>query len=327
MFGDPQTLVVFLLVSVAVGAAAYALLFPKLSGAARVEERQKTFLRAEDRNRNRATQERGVRRQQVAETLKELERKQKPKNREPLPIKLQRSGLDWTPSKFYVMSAVLGMTLGFVALGTTGSLAAFASAAFAGSLGVPRWLLNMRIKRRQAKFLKEFPNAIDIVVRGVRSGLPVGDCMRIVASEAQEPVRSEFKAIMETQAIGMPLAEAIERLVDRVGVPEANFFAIVISIQAKSGGSLSDALGNLSKVLRDRHRMKAKVQALAAEAKSSAWIIGAMPFLVSSFVYMTNPTYLEPLWNTPMGNLLLGFSGLWMLMGVLVMRRMINFEV
>ena len=144
-------------------------------------------------------------------------------------------------------------------------------------------------KRREAKFLNAFPDAVDIIVRGVKAGLPLLDCMKMITIEAPEPVKSEFRAIVETQAIGMPLGEACGKLYEHMPVPEANFFGIVISIQQKAGGNLAEALGNLSRVLRDRKKMKAKIQAMSQEAKASAGIIGALPIAVMTLVYITSP--------------------------------------
>jgi tight adherence protein B len=197
---------------------------------------------------------------------------------------------------------------------------------FAGAFGVPRWLLAYLKRRREAKFLNAFPDAVDIIVRGVKAGLPLLDCMKMITIEAPEPLKTEFRAIVETQAIGMPLGEACAKLYERTPVPEANFFAIVISIQQKAGGNLSEALGNLSRVLRDRKKMKAKIQAMSQEAKASASIIGALPIAVMTLVYISSPQYISLLFTDPLGHLMLAGSAVWMTMGVLVMKKMINFD-
>ena len=124
----------------------------------------------------------------------------------------------------------------------------------------------------------------------------------------------------------MPIGEACDKLYERMPLPEANFFGIVIGIQQKAGGNLSEALGNLSRVLRDRKKMKAKIQAMSMEAKASASIIGALPLVVMILVYLTSPDYISLLWTHPMGRMMLVACGVWMLMGVLVMRKMINFD-
>jgi tight adherence protein B len=197
---------------------------------------------------------------------------------------------------------------------------------FAAGLGLPRWYLNFLKKRRIKKFTAELPNSIDVIVRGIRAGLPLNDCLRIVAKEVPEPVRSEFKAIVEAQGLGIPLGEAIAKLYERVPIPESNFFAIVIGIQSKSGGNLSEALGNLSRVLRERKKMANKITAMSMEAKASAGIIASLPFVVATLTYLSSPDYISLLWMTLVGKIVLVVSGLWMLCGILIMKRMINFD-
>jgi tight adherence protein B len=187
-------------------------------------------------------------------------------------------------------------------------------------------MLKFLKKRREAKFLETFPDAVDIIVRGIKAGLPLLDSLRIITTDASDPVRSEFRAIVETQAIGMPIGEACAKLYDRVPLPEANFFGIVIAIQQKSGGNLSEALGNLSKVLRERKKMKQKIQAMSMEAKASASIIACLPLAVMFLVYITSPDYIELLWTHSTGRMLLACSAMWMFTGVMVMRKMINFD-
>jgi tight adherence protein B len=196
----------------------------------------------------------------------------------------------------------------------------------AGAFGLPRWILAFMKKRREGNFLHAFPDAVDIIVRGVKAGLPLLDCLKMITIEAPEPVKSEFRALVETQAIGMPLGEACLKLYERMPLPEANFFGIVVSIQQRSGGNLAEALGNLSRVLRDRKKMKAKIQAMSQEAKASAAIIGALPVAVMLLVYITSPSYITLLWTEPLGRLMLAASAIWMFMGVMVMKKMINFD-
>jgi tight adherence protein B len=266
------------------------------------------------------------RREQVEESLKELELRQSQAKRPPLSTRIHQAGLAWSKRQFILISAALGLAA-FVAafIANAGPLVAL-SLAFAAGLGAPRWLLAFLKKRRQARFLHAFPDAVDVIVRGIKAGLPLLECIRIVTNDAPEPVKSEFRAIVETQTIGMPLGEACAKLHERMAVPEANFFGIVIAIQQKSGGNLSEALGNLSRVLRDRKKMKAKIQAMSMEAKASAAIIGALPVIVMLLVYITSPDYISLLWTHPMGRVMLVCSAFWMSMGVLVMKKMINFD-
>jgi tight adherence protein B len=221
---------------------------------------------------------------------------------------------------------VLGAVAFFAALLTGIGLLPAAALGFAAGFGVPRWLLGYLKKRRERKFLDALPDAVDIIVRGIKAGLPLFDSIKVVAADAPEPLRSEFAAIVETQAVGMPLGEACMRLFDRMPLPEANFFGIVVSIQQKAGGNLSEALGNLSRVLRDRKRMSGKIRAMSMEAKASAAIIGAIPPVIMLLVYIMTPGYISLLWTTSMGHLMLVGSAVWMTIGVLVMKKMINFD-
>ncbi len=181
-------------------------------------------------------------------------------------------------------------------------------------------------KRREKKFLNGFPDAVDVIVRGIKAGLPLLDSLKIIALDSQEPIKSEFRSIVETQTIGMPIGEACAKLYDRMPLAEANFFGIVISIQQKAGGNLSEALGNLSRVLRDRKKMKAKIQAMSMEAKASASIIGSLPIAVGTLVWLTSPDYIELLWTASLGRIMIACCLVWMSIGIFVMKQMINFD-
>jgi len=267
-----------------------------------------------------------MRRKQVQDTIRDIEAKQKAKKRVSLRMKLLRAGLNVKPKVYYIFCVITGFLGGFIILLSGLSPIIALLAAFACGFGLPRWLLARRIQSRQAKFLTEFANAIDIIVRGIKSGLPLSDCMQVIASESPEPVRTEFVELVEQQKVGVPLQRAFERMHDRMPLPEVSFFAIVVAIQAQTGGNLAEALGNLSGVLRDRYRLQSKVRALSAEAKASAVIIGALPPLVMGVVYMTSPDYISLLWTDQLGKIMLGAGAVWMLLGILVMRKMINFE-
>jgi tight adherence protein B len=320
---DAKQIVIFSLAAVATGGALYAIAYPWLHDN-RAEQRQKSIYDASARVQVNP-RETALRRGQVADSLKELEQRQKNLRSPRLSVRLEQSGLDWTPKKFYVASVALGVVVALGLFLLTSPLIA-GLGLFAGTLGLPRWLLRHFTARRQKKFIKEFPNAIDIIVRGVKAGLPLGDCFRIVASEAQEPVKSEFRSVIEVQTIGMPIGDAVERMYQRLGLAEVNFFAIVIAIQSKSGGNLSEALGNLATVLRERSKMRNKIQAMSMEAKSSAWIIGALPVIVGFLVYLVSPEYISMLWTKTAGQIMIGMAAFWMTCGVLTMRKMINFD-
>jgi tight adherence protein B len=196
----------------------------------------------------------------------------------------------------------------------------------AGGYVLPRFFLARRRKRYQNRFLDELPNAVEAIVRGVKSGLPLNDSIRLVSKEAKEPVRSEFGRVLDQQAVGKTMGEAVQILYDRVPVPEVNFFIVVITVQQQAGGNLSEALGNLSRVLRNRKAMKLKIKAMSSEAKASAGIIGSLPFIVAILVSLTSPAYLLPLINTQTGNMWLIIAAAMLTMGVLVMRKMVSFD-
>jgi tight adherence protein B len=323
-----QTVALFFLVTAAAGGVAWVFAYPVLSGERQTEKRVASVARTETGTRVAALQ-RGSqksRREQVEETLKELEIRQKKAKRPPLSARISQAGLDWSKRTYFLLSAGLGFVAFMAGIIVGAGLLPSLGFAFAFSLGVPHWLLSYLKTRRENRFLDAFPEAVDVIVRGVKAGLPLLDCLKIVANEAQEPLKSEFRAIVETQTIGLPLGEAVGKLYDRIPVPETNFFGIVILIQQRSGGNLSEALGNLSRVLRDRKRMKAKIKAMSMEAKASATIIAALPVAVMILVYLTSPSYIELLWLRPLGRLMLACCAGWMLIGVLVMRKMINFD-
>jgi tight adherence protein B len=195
-----------------------------------------------------------------------------------------------------------------------------------GGLLLPHLYVNRKRAGRLKAFTTEFPNAVDVIVRGIKAGLPVGDCFRIISVEAKEPVRSEFKGILEDQTLGVPVDQAVQRLPERVPLAEANFFAIVIALQARTGGNLSEVLGNLSKVLRERKKMQAKIKAVSSEAKTSAAIIACLPVAVACIMYLTAPDYISLMFTTLTGKLVLAAATVWMGIGVLAMRKMINFD-
>jgi tight adherence protein B len=321
-----ETLAIFLLSTFCAGAIAWVLLYPYLSGEKEAEKRLQSVARPGLANVKVSARAVKTRREQVEATLKDLEARRKKSSSPPLSIRLTQAGLTWSKQQFYIVSAVFGaFVFGAAMLLDTGLLPA-ALLAFAAGFGLPRWALSYLKKRRETKFLDQFPDAIDVVVRGIKAGLPLGDSLRALATDAPEPILSEFRHILETQAVGVPLGDACAKLFERMPLPEANFFAIVISIQQKSGGNLSEALGNLSKVLRDRKRMKGKIKAMSTEAKASAAIIGALPIAVMAIVYITSPDYITLLWTERLGQLMLAGSAMWMLMGIMVMRKMINFD-
>ena len=320
-----QTLALAFLAASAIGGVAWVFLYPLMSGERKAENRRATVAKSEPVARN-ADKNLRSRREQVEGTLRDLEARRLKEKKIPLSVRLTQAGLNWSTRKFMVVSAVLAAMFFAGAMFAGGGLVGAAGLAFAAGFGLPRWALSFLKKRREKAFLKALPDAVDVIVRGIKAGLPLFESIKVVAADAPEPLRSEFLAIIETQAIGMPLSDACARLFERMPVPEANFFGIVVAIQQKSGGNLSEALGNLSKVLRDRKKMAEKIQAMSMEAKASAAIIGALPPIVMILVYLTTPDYIALLWTHPTGQLMLVGCVIWMSTGIFVMQKMINFD-
>jgi tight adherence protein B len=320
-----QALALAFLAATAIGGIAWVFLYPVLSGQKKAENRRASVAKSEPVARNVDKNQRS-RREQVEGSLKDLEARRQKETRIALSTRLTQAGLDWSTQKFMVISGVLAAACFAMATLLGGGLLGAAGLAFAAGFGLPRWGLSYLKQRREKNFLKALPDAVDVIVRGIKAGLPLFDSIKVVAADAPEPLRGEFLAIIETQAIGMPLGEACARLFERMPVPEANFFSIVIAIQQQSGGNLSEALGNLSKVLRDRKKMAEKIQAMSMEAKASAGIIGSLPPIVMLLVYLSTPDYISLLWTHPTGQLMLVGCVIWMSIGIFVMKRMINFD-
>jgi tight adherence protein B len=320
-----QALALAFLAAAAIGGLAWVFLYPLLSGQRKADDRRATIARPEPAARQVDKNQRS-RREQVEGSLKEVEARRQKDKKVSLSIRLTQAGVDWSPQKFMIASGVLATVCFAVAMLMGGGPLAAVGLAFAGGFGLPRWMLSFLKKRREKSFLRALPDAVDVIVRGIKAGLPLFESIKVVAADAPEPLKGEFLAIIETQAIGMPLGEACSRLFDRMPVPEANFFGIVIAIQQKSGGNLSEALGNLSKVLRDRKKMAEKIQAMSMEAKASAGIIGSLPPIVMLLVYLSTPDYISLLWTHPTGQLMLVGCVIWMSIGIMVMKKMINFD-
>ena len=319
-----QAIALFFLAAVAVGGVAWVFVYPILSGDKKAEQRIANVAKSEPVNVSRRQPK--SRREAIEIALKEFEQRHKKSKSVPLAARISQAGLTWSKRQFFLISAGIAVVMFLLGILTGAGLLVGAALAFTGAFGIPRWLLSYLKKRRESKFLNSFPDAIDIIVRGAKAGLPLLDCLKIICMESQEPVRSEFRTIVETQAIGLPLGDACGKLYEHMPLAEANFFGIVVTIQQKAGGNLSEALGNLSRVLRDRKKMKAKIQAMSQEAKTSAAIISALPFAVIILVYLTSPNYISLLWTEPLGRVMLGASACWMFMGVMVMKKMINFD-
>lgn len=329
---DQQTIILILLGLVCVGAVGFFVFAPTEKDRAKKRVSSldlKKNARRAGAAANDAAQQKD-RRRRVNEALAKVEdqtKKSKKKARVSLEQQFERAGLDLTPSQFYIGSVIAAFTLGVIGFVSGQTHPVTAGLFIVGGLGLPRWFIGFSTKRRQKKFEGEFSNAIDVIVRGVKSGLPVNECLKIIATESPKPVCDEFHQLTEGIKVGLSLDQGLERMYDRMPLQEVNFFGIVLMIQQKTGGNLAEALGNLANVLRQRKLMDGKIKAYSAEAKASAMIIGSLPFLVMGAVKVASPDYLDPLFNTQKGNFIMIGAGLWMSIGIFVMRKMIQIKV
>jgi tight adherence protein B len=265
------------------------------------------------------------RRRQIVQNLKTVDRAQR-KQSLSLDARLSQTGLSLTVQTFWIFSAVFGVVvfLATIILSHNPLIALALAGGAAG--GVPHWTISMLASRRRQKFTSEFPNATDIIVRGVKSGLPINECLKVISRESPQPLGEEFGRLVENMGIGLSTDQALEKLYTRMPTPEVRFFSIVLAIQQKTGGNLAEALNNLSSVLRARKLMVEKIKALSGEAVASAFIIGAMPPGVMIMIQLMTPSYMAPMFNDPRGHVMLLGGAAWMGIGIFVMRRMINFK-
>ena len=323
-----EVLLYAILAIVGVGAAGFALV-PALAGSSRADKRIKAL--QGDIRVNRANAEtarnRDTRRKQIQDTLKaQNDQFTKTKRRIPLQDQLYQAGMKIQAKDWIRNQIIVGVVLAVVCwlLQVEWYFALIFGAA--GGYLLPKFWMSRRKKRHVAAYLDELPNAVEAIVRGVKSGLPLNDSMRLVAKEAKEPIKSEFQKVLDQQTMGKSTSEAIQTLFDRMPLPEVNFFVVVITVQQQAGGNLSEALGNLSRVLRNRKKMKQKIKAMSSEAKASAGIIGSLPFIVGLLVTLTTPSYMVPMFTTTLGFIWLGIAAILMTFGVWIMAKMVSFD-
>ncbi len=322
-------LIIAILAVVCVGAAGFALV-PSMLGGGRADKRIKALQGDIQANRREATatRSRETRRKEIQQTLRaQTDTLQKRKKRVPLQDQLYQAGMKLKRGAFIRNSIIVGILLFAGTWALQVDLVYCAVFGLAGGYLLPRMYLGHRRKKYQNAFLDELPNAVEAIVRGVKSGLPLNDSMRLVAKEAKEPIKSDFQRVLDQQSLGKSMMEAVSTLFDRVPLPEVNFFVVVNTVKQQAGGNLSEALGNLAKVLRNRKKMKQKIKAMSSEAKASAGIIGSLPFIVALLVTLTTPSYMLPLFTTDIGLIMLGIAAILMSMGVFIMVKMVQFDI
>lgn len=269
--------------------------------------------------------------QEIAKKLKEAEKEQKVKKEKDsltLKGKMRQAGVKPSLARFWILSIFGGLALGGLTNSFTGlPLPVVILITITGIFGLPRMVLKFLIGRRQKKFLEEFAEALEAMVRLLKSGMPVSEAIHMVGREFGGPVGFEMDRIYDEQRVGVTLPEAVHKAAERMPLTEMKMFATGITIQAETGSSLSEILTNLANVIRDRYRLKRKVKAMSAEAKTSAIIIGSLPLFVSGMLYLLNPGYMQPMLDSGTGRLVLYGAGVWMVIGMIVIRQMINFKI
>jgi len=240
---------------------------------------------------------------------------------------IEAAGKHWSTLQYHMGSGVAGVVM-FVLMLVAGLPAPVALVlGIVAGLGLPRFYLGFLMKRRLRDFVVRFPDAIDLLVRGLRAGLPISETMGAVASEIEGPVGSEFQAVSDRMKIGRTLENALQETADRLGTAEFQFFVITLSIQRETGGNLAETLSNLSEVLRKRMQMKLKISAMSSESKASAYIIGALPFFVFGIISFISPGYMANFFHDQR-LMIAGLGGMiWMAIGAFIMRQMINFQI
>ena len=241
--------------------------------------------------------------------------------------RLEMTGKDISLAKYATISlTVVIVTFTLLKLKGLPTLLALMMSLFIG-IGGPHFVIGKMIKRRLAKFTSNFPDAIELMVRGLRSGLPITETLGVVASEIPGPVGIEFRTVSDKMKIGRTMEGALQDVADRLGTPEFQFFVITLAIQRETGGNLAETLSNLADVLRKRAQMKLKIKAMSSESKASAYIVGSLPFIVFTLVYMMNPKYLGGFFTEPR-LMVAGLGGLiWMSIGAFIMAKMVSFEI
>ena len=324
---DQTTVMAVGLGALALAGAGFALVPQSNSGAAAKRARSLSD-RKSSKNNRKVVDVAAARRKHTVDQLKALEQNQKQNKRSLASIgsQIEQAGLKISVQLFWIVSLVFGVLTGAGLVVVGAPPLAAGAAALAAGFGFPRWVLGFLVKGRRKKFLNQFADSIDVIVRGVRSGLPLNECLKIIARESPDPVRQEFVLFLDSLSVGLPIEQAAERMYKRMPLPEVNFFNIVLLIQQRAGGNLSEALSNLTGVLRSRKLLKEKVKALSAEAVTSAGIIGSMPFVFMLLVYATSPKYITLLFTTSTGHLFLLIGGVLMGMGIFIIRSMIEFK-
>jgi tight adherence protein B len=246
---------------------------------------------------------------------------------EALAMRLERTGKSWTVSQYLYTSLGLGLAIAVLIFIQSGAVLLALGIGAAAGAGLPHLVVNYFINKRTNDFVSKFPDALELLVRGLRSGLPVTETLSVVAQEVPGPVGIEFRGVVDRIKVGKTMEDALQDTGDKLGIAEFNFFTITLAIQRETGGNLAETLSNLADVLRKRGQMKLKIKAMSSESKASAYIVGSLPFLVFGMILWVNPEYVGGFF-TDDRLIVAGLGGLtWMSIGVFIMAKMVNFEI
>jgi tight adherence protein B len=311
---------------IAIGSAAYAILSPKIADDSVSTQRLEKLTKDGAAANARAVVDRR-RRRAVIHNLEDLQAEEKSRKKLPIEVLIKQAGLDWTNQRYYLMMASGVVVTSVLVYLLSMSLLATAVATLLAPLIWPKMYVSRLREKRIQTFLEQFPVGLDIIIRGLKSGLPIRTCLNTIATEAEVPLRTEFQAVMQAQAVGMTIADSVARMRLTVPSSETNFFITLIEIQQSAGSNLADTLSTLANMMRARKQMREKVRSLAAQPEMSAYIIGAVPIVVMVAVQFISPEYLEPLFYTPLGHVVLGGCLLWAGMGALLMRAFMKIKI
>lgn len=270
-----------------------------------------------------------ARRKNVQAVLRGIDNRQKNETspRVTLRQRLDRAGFTDTPVRqFWLVSLFCGAVALVLCLVAEKSILMTVFVLFTAVFGLPHWGLLFLVRRRQKRFTDEFANAIDVIVRSVRSGLPSFEALKLVGREFPDPVGGEFQRLVDGMMVGLTLEQVLDRMFASMPTAEVGFFSVVMTVQQRSGGNLAEALSNLAAVLRDRRRLRSRIKSMSSEAKATAWIIGSLPVAVILMLYVISPDYISQLFVDHFGNILLAACVGWMALGAFIMHQMINFK-
>lgn len=246
---------------------------------------------------------------------------------EALALRLHKTGKGWTLTQYLYTSGGIALGLAFLIFIKSGALLLGIGAGVAVGAGVPHFFVGRAINKRKASFVSKFPDALELLVRGLRSGLPITETLGVVATELPGPVGEEFKLVTDRIKVGRTMEEALQETANRLDMAEFSFFCITLAIQRETGGNLAETLANLADVLRKRAQMKLKISAMSSESKASAYIVGSLPFIVFALIYSINPAYLGKFFVDER-LIIAGLGGLtWLGIGAWIMAQMVNFEI